>query len=262
MPKLFKNAFTDYQLEELFDYVIIDEGQDIFRSVYMDCIELLLNGGWDSNAWVIFMDKEFQTIYSDFDNEYLQLFKKSYPAVLWDLDRNCRNTPSTIRKAHVHTGLKELECLKKDRLKPELNFYKTFQDLFNSVEKLIDSLSAQAIRLGAISILSNKNTIEQFLSNNSSRYIKLKDNACQIPSDKVTLSTPHSFKGLENDFIIYTGRDHFDPENSNIKVEYYVSYTRARTQLYLFFDEATRERLTEYSNEVIRTDIKKILSNE
>lgn len=259
LPELFKNAFSDYQLEELFEYIIIDEGQDIFRSLYMDCIELLLKGGWDSKSWVIFMDKEFQTIYNDFDDEYLQLFKKSYPAVLWDLDRNCRNTPSIVRKAHVHTGLEELECLKKDRLKPELNFYDTFQDLFNSVEKLIDSLAAQDIRLGSISILTNKNTIEQFLSTPSSRYMMLKENACQIPENKVTLSTPHSFKGLENDFIIYTGRDRFDPENSNMKVEYYVSYTRARTQLYLFFNEAIRDRLTEFSNEVIRADIKKSL---
>jgi ATP:corrinoid adenosyltransferase len=261
LPELFKNAFTDYQLDELFDYIIIDEGQDIFRSLYMDCIELLLKGGWDSKAWVIFMDKEFQTIYSDFDNEYLQLFKRSYPAVLWDLDRNCRNTPSIVKKAHVHTGLKELECLKKDRLKPELNFYDTFVDLFHSVENLIDNLSGQDIRLGSITLLSDKNTIERFLSTNSARYVMLKENACQIPEDKVTLSTPHSFKGLENDFIIYTGRDRFDPKNSNMKVEYYVSYTRARTQLYLFFNKAIRERLTEYSNDVIRADIKKNLKS-
>lgn len=259
LPELFKKAFTDYKLEDLYDYIIIDEGQDIFRTLYMDCIELLLKGGWDSKAWVIFMDREFQTIYSDFDGEYLDLFKKRYQAVLLDLDLNCRNTPSIVKRAHIHTGLKELECIKKDRLRPELKFYDTFQDLFQSVEKLIDSLSVQKIKLGSISVLANNNIIEQFFSSNSSRYILLKENACRIPEDRVTLSTPHSFKGLENDFIIYTGRDHFNPEDSNTKVEYYISYTRAKTQLYLFFNESIKKSLTTFSNQIIKADIKKKL---
>ncbi|MFH5883669.1 UvrD-helicase domain-containing protein [Halalkalibaculum sp. DA3122] len=257
LPKHFYKVFENYSFEDLYDYVVIDEGQDIFRESYMNCLGLLLKGGWDSHNWIVFLDKEFQTIYSDFDTEYFDLFKTTYQGVHLDLEENCRNTPGIIKKAHIHTGLQEIDCMKSDRLKPELRFYSTTQELFKIIDEIVGKLIKDNVNPGSITVLTNNNKIDQFINRKPELYVKLNRNGCHFPKDKVSFSTPHSFKGLENDFIIYTGRDYLKPDDRSLQVEFYVSYTRARTQLYLVFNESIKDSLKEISDRTIDLDISK-----
>ena len=195
----------------------------------MNCLGLLLKEGWESQSWIIFLDKEFQTIYEDFDQEYFKTFKSVYKGFELDLDENCRNTPEIIKKAHIHTGLDEIFCLKPNRLKPELKFYESFEELFEQIEDVVKELIDDGVEPSSITVLTNNDKVGRITSRKPGLYSNLRQNECSFPKDKVILSTPHSFKGLENDFVIYTGNTNFSPNDRRQLVEFYVSYTRAIT---------------------------------
>jgi hypothetical protein len=46
--------------------------------------------------------------------------------------------------------------------------------------------------------------------------------------------TPESFKGLENNIIIFTGTSTFNPERIEDVALWHIAFTRAKDNLYLF----------------------------
>ena len=76
-----------------YDYVVIDEGQDLLLAETIDVINILLVGGLGKGKWSIFLDPN-QNIFNnseeyDFAMEYL---KDISNPVIYTLNYNCRNT--------------------------------------------------------------------------------------------------------------------------------------------------------------------------
>ena len=76
-----------------YDYLIIDEGQDLIRSEYLDVIDAILNGGIAGGKWQIYSDFLQQSIYGDYTpSEMYEELEKRGSYFRLNLNVNCRNT--------------------------------------------------------------------------------------------------------------------------------------------------------------------------
>lgn len=91
MPGLFCENFDSGDLA--YDYLIVDEGQDIFRKSHMAALEKGLAGGFESGHFVVFMDYDYQNIYGTFDKS-ISVCLKPYILHLFLL---CRTIAGIIR---------------------------------------------------------------------------------------------------------------------------------------------------------------------
>jgi hypothetical protein len=66
--------------KEYFDYVIIDEGQDLLNEYHIDAIGRLLKGGFESGDWAMFMDKDYQIYTTAMSKKYSHISGIFIPA--------------------------------------------------------------------------------------------------------------------------------------------------------------------------------------
>ena len=79
------------EAEELqYDLLVMDEGQDILKPLYLYSLDCLLKGGLDKGRWVVFYDEK-QNIYNPEYQEGMDMLQ-SYFHTKFKLFVNCRNT--------------------------------------------------------------------------------------------------------------------------------------------------------------------------
>ena len=220
---------------ESFDYLIIDEGQDILNEFHFDALSKLLKGGLESGNWAVFMDKEYQNIYNPNAEEYFTYLKDAYPCFVNKLNLNCRNTLSTVKGASVQTGFPEMPCLRNEGTwKSEIRFYTSITDLLNRINETISKMEKAGIERKCISILcAERSQVNSLIESNSNKY---SESAFEV-TGKINVSTIHAYKGLENKFIIICGPQNYDP-NDNIQMSLiYIANTRAVAQSIFFLDK-------------------------
>lgn len=217
-----------------FEFIIIDEGQDILNEYHFDALGKLLKGGLESGNWTIFMDKDYQNIYNSDADEYLGYLSDVYPCFVNLLQLNCRNTLSTVKRASVETGFPEMACLRTDEAwKSEIKYYSSEPDLKNRINDLIINMLNDGIEKKHITILcSDRSQLTDLIGSNPSRYI---ESAFAIDG-KINLSTIHAYKGLENKFILICGPKNFDPNDKIQMSLIFIANTRATAQSIFFLD--------------------------
>ena len=234
LPLFFAHNLDDTR-KEYFDYIIIDEGQDILNEYHFEALGKLLKGGLDSGNWTIFMDKDFQNIYNEDADEYFDYMRAVYPCFVTKLYLNCRNTVSTIKRASAQTGFPEMPCLRTDEnWNSEIKFFSTQLDLKNKINDLVVGMEKEGIERKDISILfTEKAYLNDFILSNPDRYA---ESAFNVPG-RINSSTIHSFKGLENKFIIICGPENYDPNDIKQMALIYIANTRATAQSIFFLNK-------------------------
>lgn len=228
---------------EKFDFLIIDEAQDLLNEYHFDVLNELLECGFNSDNWAMFLDS-FQNIYNPVANEYLEFFKNVYPSVTTSLFLNCRNTKSVVKLAARQSGFEEMPCFRElDLYKSQIKKYSvTDKDLIVSLNQTIaDKINIDKIQPSQITVLCFTNDQKKYVLNANTKLVEF---AAQ-KADSVTVSTIHSFKGLENDFILIIGPDRFDSNDKLLMTLLYIGYTRATVQA-LFFTKISNQQAIEY----------------
>ncbi|WP_207497057.1 AAA family ATPase [Aridibaculum aurantiacum] len=217
-----------------FDYLIIDEGQDILNEYHFEALGLLLKGGLESGNWAIFMDKEYQNIYNNDADEYFEYLRDVYPCFVSLLQLNCRNTLSTIKRASLQTGFPEMPCLRTDQTwNSEIKFYSSDTDLKNRVSETIIKLEAEGVERKDVTILcSEREQLISLVQSNPGRYV---ESAFPV-SGKVIVSTIHAYKGLENRFILICSPEDYNPNDKKQMSLIYIANTRATAQSIFFIN--------------------------
>lgn len=226
-----------------FDFVIIDEAQDLLSEYHFDVINELFVRGFYSGNWAMFLDQEFQNIYNPTSVDYLDFFKNTYPSFVYKLFLNCRNTKSIVRLAAKQTGFKEMLCLREsDYFTSQIKKYAlTDEDLITLLNQTISSkINEDKINPQQITILCFTNEQKRLII---SKNPKIADYGTD-KSGYVEISTIHSFKGIENDYILIIGPNKFD-NNDKIQMSLlYIAYTRATVQA-LFFTKVINQQAIE-----------------
>lgn len=105
------SALPEEELEKLqYDLIVIDEGQDILKPIYLYSLDMLLKGGLKDGSWAIFYD-ERQNIYNPEFEEGMDIIK-GYPSAKFNLYTNCRNTLQIGTYSSKTSGIEMKEFLR------------------------------------------------------------------------------------------------------------------------------------------------------
>ncbi|GAB3688508.1 hypothetical protein GCM10027592_03530 [Spirosoma flavus] len=233
LPLLFIRNLQDIGRHK-YDYLIIDEGQDILNEYHFEALGQLLKGGLESGNWSVFMDKEYQNIYNRDAEEYFHYLREVYPCFVSLLQLNCRNTISTIQGASIQTGFPAMSCLRRDDIwKSEIRPYHSETDLINKLIMTAKKLDNYGVDKKDITILCfTKSQINSLVRSNRNLFT---ENAFSVP-EKINVTTIHAYKGLENKFILICGPEDYDTGNKQQMSLIYIANSRATAQSIFFIN--------------------------
>lgn len=226
---------------ELFDKIIIDEGQDLITEEYLDVFDALLKGGLSGGQWEIYCDFEKQAIFSDVTpTEMLDMLNQRASFNKLQLTINCRNTRPIGEEISLLTGFETPPFLtsKVEGLPVEYIYYDNFDEAPSSLEKILLKLLEKGIKPRKITILSPRvyeNSVVAMIDQHRFSIVDISKSIDEfLVGKKITFSTVHRFKGLENSHIILTDINQLIDEE--FKSLFYVGMSRARVGLYILLD--------------------------
>lgn len=224
---------------EKYDFVLIDEGQDLIRDTYLMCVDQMLKGGLEKGHWAILYDPNQNIFNTQFESGLKTIV--DYRPAKFKLKVNCRNTRNI---GHMNRNLTGIDTEKYGKLNGEkvvTEYYSDNQDAKLKIRELIKKIKKQRIDMSDVMILSthrfSKSVIydERLFESICKFQVMTSANNHLLLPESLKYCTIHSFKGLEAKVIILV--DIKPPENEDEKALLYTGISRANTLLYLFFDE-------------------------
>lgn len=224
-----------------YDFLIIDEGQDVFKSLYLQCLDKSLKGGLENGCWFMLYDPN-QNIYNDnreMDN-CIQVLKKYPSTATFRLPVNCRNTKQIADANTLITGIANQGKSKISGLKVDYLPYENKEDERKLLDELLIDLRNAGICGNDIVILSKyslSNPLNCLYDRSISRSAGILKTSGQMwlaKKTEVRFSTISSFKGLEAKTVIIFDVDAFTSQS--VKLLNYVGISRASSKLYILFD--------------------------
>ncbi len=244
---------------ESYDTLIVDEGQDLIRSEYLDVFDGLIKGGFAGGTWAIFCDFHHQTIYrGTTENTMLsELAQRTSQFTRFRLLTNCRNTRPIGEEVSFISGFKTPPFLPAnvEGIPVDYRFYTDDADQCRQVNEIINLLRTEGIKRETITILSPAIFDRSCLSKGDHISFKVTDltqsGLPEYSEDTIGFSTIHAFKGLENSIIIISDIVHL--LDDRYRALLYVGMSRARLRLSVLISDSARE---EYQ-EAIRRSLQK-----
>ncbi|WP_261147676.1 nuclease-related domain-containing DEAD/DEAH box helicase [Serratia fonticola] len=232
-----------------FDYLVIDEAQDILgRPGLLDCIRLLLDGDLDGGRFLMLGDFRNQVLTGAAAVEIPLTAVRNYSA-RWLLTENCRNYKAigqvamTLSKADRSTysgylrqggGLHTWN----------LELYQDATDQVHKIKTCINSALAGGFREEDITVLSfgaKQHSVLPLLRESCNRSFVAVGNA---GVKGIRFSTVPAYKGLESKVIIIT--DIVPSSYEFDRSRFYTGITRAQEKLYLFCHASGASQLAEW----------------
>lgn len=242
-PELFENACSALLEDDAlpqFDVVVVDEAQDILTFKFLECLDLVLTGGFREGRWLIFHDSGAQSsLYGRADDELLAALR-GFGAFAVILNENFRNPKAIGLEASVIAGTTQPIFRRALRSPVDYRRVTDAKDQAKKLRALLVELVKDGVSPPRVSILSWVNAAAS--------------SAVQFPpdvgkalrpvgkegghhDDAFSFGTIAGFKGLENDIVILTDLpDRLD--QASCRAALYVGMTRARTKLYAFVSDA------------------------
>ena len=244
---------------ESYDTLIIDEGQDLIRSEYLDVFDGLLKGGLAGGTWAIFCDFYHQTIYGEIDENTMlcELEQRTEQFARFRLLTNCRNTRPIGEEVSFISGFDIPPFLPANVEGVPVNygFFSDDAEQCKQINKIINQLRAEGIKSEAITILSPATFEHSCLVEGDHISFKVTDltrsGLQKRLRNVIRFSTIHAFKGLESSVIIMTDITHLLDDRNRALL--YVGMSRARYRLLVLISDSARG---EYQ-EAIRRSIQK-----
>lgn len=261
LPLVVINQIISNGLSPEFDYLVIDEAQDLISTEYLDVFDLLLEGGLSSGNWLMLGDFEKQAIYSESASDFGYLdtgiLKKRANFATFNLRINCRNLKKI---SDTLTLASELVPGYKSNLLSDLDgqVEPMFYGTKNSQEKLLDVTVADLLKkyepnqIVILSMKSLEDSIASHLQKVAGQHLVLYSD---VDTDKnaIRYSTIRMFKGMESHAVVLT--DIYDLERDMSKALLYIGMSRAKMTLVMLMDE----KLKGAYQQLILTGLRKAL---
>jgi len=230
-----------------FDFIIVDEAQDLLFDEYLDIMDLILKGGMSGGRWVLFGDYERQSIYADPGGVQGQNLLQSRVGTSFSTFRlriNCRNSPRIADAVTITTGMHpgySRVLNQEDSIDVDTIFFKNIEHerelLSNILIKLLKTFNASQIVILSVKKDSDSCCANFQFGDNNIQLVPLRGGSEKINSI-IYYSSVYSFKGMEAPVIILTDVDRLNDDHS--KSLLYVGMSRARLQLHILLDEKLR----------------------
>ena len=225
-----------------YDAVVIDEGQDLLKSAYIDVFDVLLRGGIKAGRWRLFYDPN-QDIYRGQEANAIAALECGAPA-RFQLFKNCRNTRPIATTTSLLTCTRCPETLTVNGPEVRTQWYATPVQQIRQISNHLNYLLGAGVAPREIVILSkrrlNFSVLALGLRGVPVRVHDITQSALDVEDDRcVRFSTVAAFKGLESEAIIYADID--DLSSDLARELLYVGTSRARSLLAVFLSEGVRE---------------------
>lgn len=225
VPVKLMDALSNHTSE--FDYIIIDEAQDL-RPEWFETLEKLIK---PDGGYYIFLDPD-QDIFNHSKDISLNRELFNFP-----LTENCRNTVHIIEQLKQY--VKREIGYKADAVEGEpvrVIEYKSDTDQMNKIkEEWLRLVEEENVSPGQILLMMNANKKNSCLSDTKKfgkyKIAGLKGRTGQLDKRSVNYTSINIFKGLEADIVFIIDTDKV--ENPDMKV-LYAQASRAKYLLYIF----------------------------
>ena len=228
---------------EPFDVLIVDEAQDLLRSLYLDVLDLSVHGGLGAGRWRFFGDLEKQAIYASSVKDPLQLFRQRTGAfAVFSLRVNCRNSPRIATLVHLLGGLSPeySRILRPDNgVEPDLRYYNSEAEQQAAFFNILESWYKDGIAGEEIAVLSpraDRACLAAHVEREPWRN-RLRPRGDGM-GGHISYSSIHAFKGLEASAVLVTDIEHLA---SDAPLDlFYVAITRALHRVSILVHESAR----------------------
>jgi len=226
---------------DVYDLLIVDEGQDLLNADYLDKLDRILIGGLDRGKCLWFMDSNYQTrLYEDIDFSY-KTFLDGFVKV--PLVYNCRNTKPVSDYIVSLTGAN----MGRPRVGggPDVSVFtkgNTKNDQAIALEKHINNCISEGIYPGQITILSpekKEDSCVNLLDRNLKRKIG-KEGKREREINKIEYFRIVDFKGQENEFIVLLDLYNLE-DNETTNSLLYTALSRANICVWICISEDSKK---------------------
>lgn len=230
LPTDFWLFYADQDDDKKFDYLIIDEAQDLASNYFLDCLDIILKGGLKDGNWTFLGDFCNQALYTDpkiaIDNiteraNYSKLklkFNCRNPKIIHDLNKSLTGCEDLF----LRDGMPQGEIV-------DLKFLKNTNEIKEYLHKIIVTLINKNIPLKRIAILFGQN------SEFSPSYLEIE----KFIQEGLTYESIRRYKGLENTYIVLLGFNELLTDEA-VKL-LYVGISRCNFKIHLLFSKSLED---------------------
>lgn len=229
---------------ETFDFLVIDEFQDLAHGPFLDFVDLLVDGGLRHGRILLFADFDGQRIFGGQDETELRSRRPTVAS--YRLTANCRNLPRIGYLVNTFSGLEPgYQRFRRpdDGVDPEFRSYSDESQQSDLLADAIRALKAEGYDLGEITVLSVRtmNSTADRTDDSWLRQILAPATGSKPRPGSVPYSTIHAFKGLESPAIVLT--DLAAHNVPNLESLLYVGMTRATDRLVALIESGTLQNM-------------------
>ena len=226
-----------------FDLIIADEVQDLLSPLYLDVMDLVLQGGLAGGRWLMFGDFERQMLYGQDRNQVDDLMSARLGTFSkYSLRVNCRNTPRIAAFSCLLGNLTpnySRVLRPDDRIEPQIKYYSTPSQQRKLVASTLEQLQRDSFGGNDIVILSPKAgsrcTAAEIIDTPWADQIAPFD---QAKAGQIRYTTIQSFKGMDSPAIVVTDIEKLAGDLTSSL--FYVATTRALERLCVFVHETAK----------------------
>ena len=211
-----------------YDLLIMDEGQDILKPLYLYSLDCLLKGGLDHGKWAVFYDEK-QNIYNPEYQDGMDILR-SYSHTKFRLFVNCRNTVQIGTYSAKASGVTFAEFMRENGEEVGKISYEDEKDFGGKIKEIMKTLREGKVSPGDITFLSPQKYQNSKLATLKLTVNELRDDFKPDPSVPV-FATIQGFKGLDAKVVILCDVEALRRETFSQYI--YLAGTRARTLLYI-----------------------------
>ena len=239
--------FVEESNFEHFDFIIVDEAQDLIDSAYLDIFSILLNGsddGLELGNWLMLGDFLSQALYSDKtqDNIYRDLKKRTNGELHFcELDKNIRNVKEVALTAVYLSGLTEKPfSISAQRTGPiYINWYEHSDEQIEKILLTLKNYKKLKYLPDSIIFLSPLTYEKSIIGRIETGLPPISNYSIDTMDDKIKFSTIQSFKGLEMENVIVVDIENISAiDTMNL---FYTAATRSTFSLTLFMHKSLQE---------------------
>lgn len=245
LPERALEGLAERSADEVGDFLIIDEVQDVATDAYLDLLDLLVKGGLRDGRVLMFGDFERQAIYGN-EGARDTLRERSPHLASFRLSENCRNLPRIGYQVnllgHLAPGFREFRRTD-DGIDPTITKYVRGENQAAVLRKAVGDLRDEGFDLAEIVVLSplGDSSVAASTSEPWLRQVLSPADGSKPIKGRLRYATIHSFKGLDAPAVIVTDLD--DSSGPNFDALVYVGLTRATDRLTALIETKTLRRL-------------------
>lgn len=240
----------------LFDYLIVDEAQDLMTLESLDTLEALVTGGLAEGRWILMLDQNNQVLTPNTYDPDAWEYVRPLGFVCGPMRRNCRNTVQIVNQVRSYTGA-DLGVASAGEGEPvRFDDVRDAQHEATVLDAYVNDLVREGVSPRDVTLLSASGNWETSSARLSQRAAKIERFADIVGTDRtkhrLTWSSVTDFKGHENHVVCLID---LEPEHLEGRLDaLYVAWTRARAQLWVALRPGTQRALQDLGMAVLKKE--------